>query len=368
MISISLCMIVKNEEKVIARCLGSVASIVDEIIIVDTGSKDKTKEIVKQYTEHVYDFEWTDHFADARNFAFSKATKEYTLWMDADDVLLQEDQVKFLELKKTLDPSVDSVQMKYVLARNDQGVITSSLNRNRLVKTANRFQWIGAVHEYVEVSGRIILSDICITHQSNKVAKSDRNLKIYRKMKKEGREFTPRDLFYYGNECFDHQLYEEAIASYDDFLATEKGWFNDCIRACEQGAEAHIQLGNKKEAMNWVLRSFTYDMPRANLCCKLGFLFMEQQNYAQAIYWYKLAINSELKSVEKTGGLVDYAYYTWLPHLQLCVCYDVLKQYEQAYYHNEMAGLYQPHNQSVLHNRRYLEALLYMKKDDGKSM
>ncbi|MER2072437.1 MAG: glycosyltransferase family 2 protein, partial [Psychrobacillus sp.] len=86
MITISLCMIVKNEEEVIGRCLASVKDIVDEINIVDTGSTDQTKEIVKQYTNRIFDFKWIDDFAAARNYSFEQATKEYILWLDADDV------------------------------------------------------------------------------------------------------------------------------------------------------------------------------------------------------------------------------------------------------------------------------------------
>jgi glycosyltransferase involved in cell wall biosynthesis len=66
-------MIVKNEESVLGRCLDSVKDIVDEIIIVDTGSSDKTKEIAAKYTNRIYDFEWIDDFSVARNFSFEKA-------------------------------------------------------------------------------------------------------------------------------------------------------------------------------------------------------------------------------------------------------------------------------------------------------
>ena len=72
MVSISLCMIVKNEEQVLARCLDSVRGLMDEIIIVDTGSTDQTKAIAAKYTDKIYDFEWISDFAAARNFAFSK--------------------------------------------------------------------------------------------------------------------------------------------------------------------------------------------------------------------------------------------------------------------------------------------------------
>ena len=74
MITISLCMIVKNEERILARCLDSVKDLVDEIVIVDTRSADATRRIAQTYTDLVYDFTWIDDFSAARNFAFSKAT------------------------------------------------------------------------------------------------------------------------------------------------------------------------------------------------------------------------------------------------------------------------------------------------------
>lgn len=77
MSTISLCMIVKNEEENMAKCLNSIVDLVDEVV-VDTGSTDKTKEIAGKYPNVVlYDFEWVNDFAKARNFAFSNATKDY---------------------------------------------------------------------------------------------------------------------------------------------------------------------------------------------------------------------------------------------------------------------------------------------------
>ena len=102
MITISLCMIVKNEEEVLERCLNSLKGLMDEIIIVDTGSTDSTKEIAARYTDKIYDFSWCDDFAAARNFSFSKATQEYIYAPDADEVLDDTNRRRFMMLKAAL--------------------------------------------------------------------------------------------------------------------------------------------------------------------------------------------------------------------------------------------------------------------------
>ncbi len=110
----SLCMIVKNESAVLRACLDSLKEIMDEIIIVDTGSTDDTKKIAAEYTPYLYDFEWHNDFAAARNFAFSKATGDYIYSADADEVVDQENQDKLKALKRAMLPEVEIVQMIYV--------------------------------------------------------------------------------------------------------------------------------------------------------------------------------------------------------------------------------------------------------------
>ncbi len=88
---LSLCMIVKNEERFLGLCLKSVKNLVDEIIIVDTGSTDATKEIAQEFTDKVFDVPWTDDFAAARNESLKHATGDWILVLDADEVLSPED-------------------------------------------------------------------------------------------------------------------------------------------------------------------------------------------------------------------------------------------------------------------------------------
>lgn len=113
MITVSLCMIVKNEERILRRCLDSIVDLVDEVVIVDTGSEDATKQIAEEYGAAIYDFKWIDDFSAARNYAFSKATKEYIYSADADEVLDEENRNRFRLLKENLLPEIELVQMKY---------------------------------------------------------------------------------------------------------------------------------------------------------------------------------------------------------------------------------------------------------------
>ena len=96
---ISLCMIVKNEERSLARCIKSVKSLVDEIIIVDTGSNDNTINIAKDLGAEIYNFEWCDDFSAARNESIKYANHQWILLLDADEFV---DENSIIELKKII--------------------------------------------------------------------------------------------------------------------------------------------------------------------------------------------------------------------------------------------------------------------------
>lgn len=354
MITISLCMIVKDEEKVIDRCLASVVDLVDEINIIDTGSTDRTKEIVKKYTNRIFDFKWIDDFSAARNFSFQQATKQYILWLDADDIVTEENAKKIQSLKLSLQPNIDAVSMVYNLSFDTNGNANFFLSRYRLVKRQHNFQWIGAVHEYLAVHGELFNSKIAITHLPLEHDKN-RNIHIYDKKRDAGDIFSPRDLFYYANELVDHQRFDEAIVYYEAFLNGQNGWIEDKITACFKLADCYLQTGDKKKMIAATFHSLTYDVPRPEACCRIGHFFMELQDNLKAIYWYEEAL--EYQSTP-TISLQNTSFSTWLPHLQLCVLYDRLQQYDKAYLHNEYARQYQPKNAHILHNKMYLEQFL----------
>lgn len=356
MYKISLCMIVKDEEEVLHQCLNSVKNIVDEIIIVDTGSSDRTKEIAKEFTDKIYDFTWIDDFSAARNFAFSKATMDYIFWMDADDVLEEEDQKKFKKLKEELTYNVDTVSMLYHIAFDEYDNPTFSFRRNRLVKREKNFIWKGAVHEYLDVGGCMISSDIAITHRKKdkkmSTGQGDRNLKIYEKRLANGEIFSPRDLFYYANELKDHGQFEKAIQFYNKFLEIDKGWVEDNIRACINMGICHRNLGNSEKEIEALVKSIMYDVPRPEVSCRMGDLYKERKLYDKAILWYQLAVQVNVESIQ---GFRQESYSTWYPYLQLCVCHWQNGDKELSIEYNKKAKEYRPNDPVILRNEEFFQ-------------
>jgi tetratricopeptide (TPR) repeat protein len=113
--SLSLCMIVKNEENFLARCLASLKPVVDEMIIVDTGSSDATRDIAEVFGAKVFDYEWHDDFAAARNHSLEKASGDWILIMDADEVISPKDHKT---LRNLLRPIRSKPRALSIVTRN----------------------------------------------------------------------------------------------------------------------------------------------------------------------------------------------------------------------------------------------------------
>jgi glycosyltransferase involved in cell wall biosynthesis len=125
MVTVSLCMIVKNEDEFLEKCLNSVKDLVDEIIIVDTGSTDNTKSIAQKFTDKIFDFEWCDDFSAARNESLKHATKDWILILDADEVIAEHD----------FEPIRNAIKEEKV-----DGYVLHQLNyTNKVKKTMHKF-------------------------------------------------------------------------------------------------------------------------------------------------------------------------------------------------------------------------------------
>lgn len=119
--TISVCMIARDEEENIARAIKSAKEFADEIVVVDTGSKDRTPEIAKELGAKVYSFEWTDDFSAARNESLKHATCDWILWLDADDYIDEHNIEKFKELKKRLPPNKDETYFFLIESKIAEG-------------------------------------------------------------------------------------------------------------------------------------------------------------------------------------------------------------------------------------------------------
>ena len=352
MTTVSLCMIVRNEEKVLARCLDSVRGIADEICITDTGSTDKTREIAAQYGT-VQVFPWCDDFSAARNFSFAQARMDYTLWLDADDVLLPSDRQKLLALKAELDGTADVVMLPYHTGFDEQGRPTFFCYRERLLKTSAHFRWQGAVHECIAPRGNIRYGDAAVTHRKPPCAYSDRNLKIYENLLAKGEKLDARGSYYYARELLAHKRYAQAVEAFEAFLAMPDGWAENKIDACLGLSQALTALGEREQAKRALTRSFALEVPRSAVCCALAALEYADNRARQAVFWYETAIRAASTAPR---GFVDVNACAYVPALGLCVCWDKLGDPKQACAWNERAALVRPQSAAVAYNRRYFAA------------
>ena len=347
---ISLCMIVRDEEASLPRCLESIKGAVDEIIIVDTGSKDRTKEIARQYTENVYDYQWQDDFADARNVSLSYATKPFILWLDADDVMDRSEREKLIALKSRLDESVDVVMMPY---RTGAGLV---FERERIVRRAAGFVFMGVVHEAMEISGNVIHEDIVVCHErGNKKPSGRRNLEIYEKWQARGRRMSPRDQYYYARELMDCGETARAEQAFALFLMGD-GWIENRIDAYVQRGVCLQKLNRPLEAKQSILSALALTAPRAEALCAMGNLAMSAEDWENAVFWYRAAMIA--RPPENTGAFVFLDAYRYIPAIQLCVCYDHLGNTRLASQMNEQALLARPGDPAALQNRVYFEGKL----------
>lgn len=358
MITISLCMIVKNEEKVLERCLKSVEDLVDEIIIVDTGSEDKTVEIAKQFTSNVHTFQWIDDFSAARNYSFSLSKMEYSLWLDADDIIKEDDRNTFKKLKESLPKNINVVMMKYNTGFDEYGNPTFSYFRERVIKNNSGMAWKGAIHEVIEPIGEVYYSDCAISHKKISNSDPERNLRIFETQIKKGVILDPRQQFYYGRELYYNKKFELAIDVFEDFLNNGNGWIENNIDACCHCAYCQYELKKPEKALISLMRSFSYDLPRAEVCCDIGKHFLDQNRYKEAAFWYSIALTCHRD--DRRGGFYSPDCYDYIPCIQLCVCYSNLGKMEQAIKFNELAASFKPNSPAVIYNREY-----FIKQKEG---
>ncbi len=269
--TLSLCMIVRNEEKHLAACLNSVKTIADEIIIVDTGSVDRTKDLAFVYGATVFDYEWKDDFSDARNFSLSKAHGDWVLVLDGDEKLAFTDlhKIRRLVTKKKKDLCayvlitrnyISGVFCGWVpnegeYAQEEAGGGWFPSDKIRLFPNDRRVRFENPVHELVEASvkqiGMKIKECSVPVHHYGKLDPDKAGLKgsTYRLlgMKKLGdREDDIKALYELAVQTTGLGQYEEALDLWQRFIQLKP----DYVNAYLDMTKAYAELGRIEEAVD----------------------------------------------------------------------------------------------------------------------
>ena len=319
MITISLCMIVKNEEAVLSRCLDSIVDLMDEIIIVDTGSTDRTKKIAAKYTDKIYDFAWNSDFSAARNFSFSKASMDYIYVADADEVLDTPNHQKFSLLKRALLPEIEIVQMKYVTKNEYNTVLNFSDEcRPKLFKRLREFVWIDPIHETVRTEPLVFNSDIEIMHLPQGLHSKRDFMGFLFAYKRDG-YLSGKLHRMYARELLmtvDMQDFTDALPIFLHTI-TDPGASEDMQKeaACVL-AHAYRIIGDTKEFFKYSLKDITLN-PCSEMCYELGEFYFQAKDYNEAVIWY-------YNAAYETNPVLNIHTHGDLPLERLAACYEKL--------------------------------------------
>jgi glycosyltransferase involved in cell wall biosynthesis len=251
---LSVAMIVKNEESCLENCLKSLEGLVDEIVICDTGSKDRTVEIAKKYTNKVFtDYKWEDSFCKARNYALSKCTGDWVLSIDADEIMLDGG---IESIRKTIADNPNEFSLS-VTMQNAGNPNTTNLFP-KVFKRCKEVFWMGAAHNYITKRANIH-SGATIVYGYSKAHKGDpdRTLRILKAEVEKDRTLV-RETFYLAREYYYRKDYTTAVYWYDEYLKIAT-WTPEIADAYLMRARCLWQLQRGEEARHSCYKAILYN-------------------------------------------------------------------------------------------------------------
>lgn len=293
---ISFCMIARNAEGTIGRALEGVKQLASEIIVVDTGSTDTTKEIALAGGATVLEWVWVDDFSKARNFAFQQCTKKWILYWDSDEFF--SNWQDFKRCLETMTPKEDTLCVEVDMAWGGL-----SYRRVVLVRNNGQVVWKYQVHECLvyNFSKKEYWSGVVLTQMRKKVWDVDRNMRILTKALKECTETghleeRPRYLFYLARELRDRGKLKEAEEGYEEYLK-ESNWLPERLQACIDMANMYLDRNLMEPTKRWTLRSLMYSEECYEAYVLLGIVAFREQRWKDCVRWCKTALETPLKNV-----------------------------------------------------------------------
>ena len=341
---LSLCMIVRDEEDVLQRCLESVKDLADEIVIVDTGSTDRTKEIARQYTDKIFDFEWTNSFADARNESLRHATGKWILVLDADEYVQDEGKQELREFleKTTPDNSVFMLPILNIVGDEGKHRFIES-HSTRLFPNHRGIHYTRPIHEQLTASYPFVYKKYnfyiyhtgYISKKVNEKQKSERNWNIFRNVVGSS-SLDPFYSFCIGNEYRRDQDYKKALYHYEK--AYKKGkpghaWFAHCLEAM---ISIQLNMNRITDAYKLIAEGVRIYPNHPDFICYEGIVLHHFGFHEQAIQRYESCIRlaDQLGNRNQSVCLVspDYAYA--IPFEKLSAIYTLrMDMHKMVYYY-----------------------------------
>ena len=285
-LTISLCMIVKNEEHCLDRCLKSVHEFVDEIIVVDTGSTDRTVEIATAYGAKIYHHPWENDFSKHRNQSLSYATGDWILQLDADEELFAEDGQ---ELRRTVAEGGADYYNCQFHDMNKDGSVHGVFNLRRLFRNGMGMHFTQKVHNQLQTRGVEAYSSIRIRHygyglsEEKMEAKHIRTTTLLEEMLRDNPE-DAYSRFQLASSYSMHREYEKAVAHGEMALALRRkgglrnGYFVTAFYTVTQG---YYALGNSKDAERVGLEALEFCPDHLDICHLLAALYFKRQSLEQ---------------------------------------------------------------------------------------
>jgi glycosyltransferase involved in cell wall biosynthesis len=335
-------MIVKNEENILEKCLMQLYPLGYEIIIVDTGSTDNSRQIALRYTDKVYDFTWTGNFSEARNYAIGKASREYILMIDSDEIVVSFDKDKLEELIHKNPDKIGRVLIISEYSRGNESYRTSS--RLSRLFSKNLYCYEGRIHEQVVPIDGVLPGDIYdapvnIHHGGydggieTRRKKTERNIELLLKELADEGE-NPYTLYQLGKSYYMQEDYKTACKWFDKALYYD---LDTRLEYVQDMVESYgYSLLNSEQYEKAMQLSAIYDefAVNADFVFLMGLIYMNNAKFTEAIGEF---IKASRMSVYKMDGVNSYrAYYN------IGVIYECLGQKDKAKIYYRKAGEYEP--------------------------